>query len=329
MPIPYRPVTDRKQLIQEAITTQKRIDARYADNKQVEINVDGTIIRARTEAANKIARTKRVPAKYASFTESLRTVMVEHMLYHIYEEVIKGAQKTIGRQLINEATMHSMCYSFISDNEGPSSLISKMTGYNRNASYFIEGMVDIYKKHFKSILEGVDRDDAESFVVPSEKMKEFKDDIDNHCAECNVVTDAIADRVADSIVTFIKDEAEDRAKIEEALASTKEKVDSLKTDDEQLKESYARLGRRLVNDIRNKPKSLYGEMVNTMAHSVMGSKTLQTEFMTEDNHIDVGKVIDKTALMYGFLETVNSMNMVKVDSNYINEVLNSLRDISE
>lgn len=326
MPIPYRPVS-QKQLLQERFAEEARADRqKKSQERRVAIteaaeakNKDAMLERMSSLKVNTNARSQ----KYATFTENVRIALFEHAIYKVFYEAMTKVEANLDRKIMSEGVMHALAYTFIHENNGPAPLMANMNNRG-NTSYFLSEMKKIVDKNFKAVLESINKDDPDSFNISSDIMQGFKDEISTHVEYCDV-TDSIADRVTSAITDFFETNASDKEKIVAALTATKEKIDSLKTDDESLKESYARLGRRYVMDIRNKPKTVFAEMVHIMAESVIKNDDLKEEFMTEDNHIDVERLVNKVSMMYGFLETVNTMRLIRVDDKYVQSVLESMR----
>ena len=326
MPIPYRPVS-RKVLLQERFDEEARLNRRAKAEEKRRAIKESAEAKNRDAMIDKLTSQRVNPAKrddkFASFTESVRITLFEHAVYKVFYEAMKKVEGNLNREIISESVMHALTYSFIHENGGPSVLISNMN-HRGNTTYFLSETKNLVDKAFKSIIESVDRQDVDSYHIKPEILTEFKHGVDCHICDCEV-TENIADRVTAAIEDFFKTNAEDKEKIVSALTATKEKIEALNTDDEQLKESYTRFAKKFVADIRNKPKSLFAEMVTAMAESVIKNDELKKEFMTEDNHIDVARLVNKVSMMYGFLETVNTMRLIKVDDKYVQSVLESMR----
>ena len=55
----------------------------------------------------------------------------------------------------------------------------------------------------------------------------------------------------------------------------------------------------------------------------MKNKNMQDEFMTEGK-LNMSKIINRTALMYTFIESLNTSRIANVDSHFIEEVIADL-----
>ena len=61
-----------------------------------------------------------------------------------------------------------------------------------------------------------------------------------------------------------------------------------------------------------------------MCESCMKNQELSEEF-TENGKLNVPKIVDRMQVMYTFIETVNTMNLYKVDEAYMQNLIESLR----
>lgn len=326
MPIPYRPVS-QKQLLKQRFAEEARINKQIESQKQKNVITEAAEAKSRDSMLEKMSSLKVNSAKraekYAAFTENVRIALFEHAVYKVFSEAMNKVEGNLKRSIVSESVMHALTYNFIHENNGPAPLMANMNNHN-SSTYFLSETKRIIDRTFKAIIESIDKNDPDTFNISSDIMQGYKDEISSHVEYCDVA-DNIADRVTAAITDFFKSNAEDKEKIVAALSATKEKIDSLKTDDEALKESYARLGRRYVTDVRNKPKTVFTEMVHIMAESVLKDEKLKDEFMTESNRIDVERLVNKVSMMYGFLETVNTMRLIRVDDKYVKSVLESMR----
>lgn len=323
MPIVYRPVP-QKVLIEEANEARKLEAIREQRKLKREAIAEADMQSLRESTLDTLKTHTSRRDKYAGFTERVRNLLMEHALSSLFEDVLAEVASRTGGSGYSPSIVHSMCYTFITENNGSSNLLNNMKGKGKG-TYLLAETYNIINSTFKSILEYVDREDPNTYTISNDVMSTYKDSLHKHYEECELAEN-IANRVTAAITGFIERNADDKKSIVNALTATKEKIDSLKTDDESIKESYARIGKRYISDVRNKPKGLFSEMVFSMTESVMSHKDISKEFLTEDAHIDMDKIVDKVTMMYGFLETVNALRLVNVDEAYIQEVLDSIKE---
>lgn len=275
------------------------------------------------------AATKRdtLQQKYAHFSENVKVRLLGSAVSDIAVSAMQECNKILGKDFFlteNANTLNAITYAFIHENGEASSIIYNMS--HRPTTQYLGDLVSTIKKTHKSMLEGVNPMDPDSFHIGDIAMKDYEKHVGETFGHDELV-DSIATRVADAIKNFIQQNADDKQKIIDAMTATKQKVDSMKDASDSVKESYTNLGRRYIADIREKKHGLFDEMVRQMCKSVITTENavLKEEFM-EDAHINIGKVVNKIATMYTFIETVNSMQLVKVDEAFINDVLKSIAE---
>ena len=142
----------------------------------------------------------------------------------------------------------------------------------------------------------------------------------------------IRSRVADAEETFIRNNAEDKKKVDELLNKISNNVktvedlnDKNEAKAEVAKES-ARYNKMKIDSIReNRPLTVFEKMTRNLSSSIITNESVLKEYTDEDTGtLDMGAVIESARVMYGFLETVNTLQLAKVDANYIQNILDSM-----
>lgn len=264
--------------------------------------------------------------RYAKFSENVKLRLLGHSITEIAESAMQRANEKLDRKFFNHEnynTINAITYNFIRENGEASTLINNVT--TKPMSTYMAEVMSTIKKTQRSVLEGVDHNDPDSFKMTSGVM----DDYSAHVGEVfghDELVDSIADRVASTLQDFVTQNAKDKEKIIAALTATKDKVESLGPDaSEELKESYANLSRRFIADVRAKKHGIFNEMVVRMSKAIMKSENpnVKAKFM-EGAHLNVESIVNNVATMYTFIETVNSMGLVNVDEAFITNMLNDI-----
>ena len=142
----------------------------------------------------------------------------------------------------------------------------------------------------------------------------------------------IRSRVADAEETFIRNNAEDKKKVDELLNKISNNVktvedlnDKNEAKAEVAKES-ARYNKMKIDSIReNRPLTVFEKMTRNLSSSIITNESVLKEYTDEDTGtLDMGAVIESARVMYGFLETVNTLQLAKVDANYIQNILDNM-----
>lgn len=156
----------------------------------------------------------------------------------------------------------------------------------------------------------------------------------------------IRNRVADAEETFIKRNAEDKKKIDELIdrisnnvKTVKDMNDQAETDEEteqelnksgeESKEGAAqesvRVARRRVNhSIQNRPHNLLEFMTNNLAKQITKDRVIREEYMGDDGRMDMQRIFEAGKVMYGFLETLNTLQLQNIDKEYIKKLIHEM-----
>lgn len=262
---------------------------------------------------NKTEQRNRIQARYTSFHEDVQNALLSDCLFRIYEGAVVDTALNSNH---SRGIMRSMVNGFIRESGGAGQVINKM----RSKSIIMSELAGLVNKYTKIISESVDKDNVDSFTIKAEIREKFFDDLDME--DTQSVSDSIKQRVTDSIDEFVQTNTNDQMDIKAALANAAEKAAANK-DDEAVQESYAMLGKQKISDIRNRKKGVYHSMISSLAESAYKHDELKNEFFTE-GHIDMDKIANRTTLMYTFMEMTNATGLVRVDEEYIADVIDGL-----
>lgn len=306
-------IQEQESIVQESAIEKKRQEQHLKAQEGVTENV-----------LNKIAEQEVIKNKYISFVESTKISFLSECIYNVYK---KAMDPDIIRQENSTAIMRSMVNGFINEEE-VGTILFKM----KNGSNLLSEMHNLVNKYTKMVTESVDKNNPETFCIDYNIRDKFFEEL--KLDDVEEVAAAIKQRVSDAIDEFIYSNNVDRIDIKDTLQAAKEKMESIEDDEnpdevigatsQEIKESYDHLAKRKISEIRGRKKNLFHSLVSVMAENVVKNKDLQSEFMTE-NKINMPKIVDRISLMYTFMETTNSMKLVKVDENYVNEVLESMK----
>ena len=145
----------------------------------------------------------------------------------------------------------------------------------------------------------------------------------------------ISQRVADAEEEFIQRNAEDKKRIDDLLGKISDNIktvedlsdnesDKSKTEAKIAQESTMMLRRKIKNITENRPQSVFEKMARKLTENVTKDSDLRSIYLAESGRTDVASVIEHTKVMYGFLEALSVLQLEKVDSAYIENVLKSM-----
>ena len=183
--------------------------------------------------------------------------------------------------------------------------------------------------------EPIDADDSSDTDTTVDGDTENKgkifDDLENE-DDVQKAIELIRTRVADAEETFIRNNAEDKKKIDELLNKISTNVKTVETMAEkdpkkaQVATEAVREYKRKINDVyKEKSFTVFGKMASILTESIVKDDAIRESYTTEDGTLDVDLAVESAKVMYGFLETLNTIQIEKVDEKYIANIINGMR----
>ena len=175
-----------------------------------------------------------------------------------------------------------------------------------------------------------DDSDKSSDDNDSEGKGKILDNLDKE-EDVQKAIDTIRNRVADAEETFIKNNAEDKKKIDELLtkisANVKTVNDLNNKEDPKSKiaQESVQMAKRQIDMIKtNRPLTIFEKMTRNLSLNIVKDCAVRESFIEEHGQLDVDMIVETAKVMYGFLETVNTLQLEKVDEAYIKNVLENM-----
>lgn len=266
---------------------------------------------------NREAQTARY-RKFTAFTEQVRDMLLEHVLFTLCSKALAKTDAKRNTSVMesydNSTAIHAMTYKFIHENGGSAPLMTSMR--LKGNCYYTETIHSLIESTFKAIMEKVDKNDPDTFNIDSLVVEKFKNEIASE--DTDIMSEDISDKITAAIGEFIEGNIKDKDAIVSALEKTKDKIEEIDPEKEAVREDYARLGKRFITEVRNKKHGLFNEMVTVLSKEAITNKSLRENYFS-NGKVNVGKVVEKSTIIYGFLETVNSMRLINITPEYIKE----------
>lgn len=166
------------------------------------------------------------------------------------------------------------------------------------------------------------KDDAESKM-----FDELEDEEDVQKA-----IELIRTRVADAEETFIRNNAEDKKKMNELLnkiSNNVKTVEDLADKDpaavEAAKES-AMYYKGKMNDVKfERELTVFERMSRILTENIVKNDNIKDMYLNEAGQLDIPLVIESAKVMYAFLETLNTIQIENVDEKYITKVFADMK----
>ena len=216
---------------------------------------------------------------------------------------------------------------FIEEQGGARSLLRRMSG----KTYFLETVRQIVEDTEEEV-EATATDDEKDFnELPAENKDEMLDKLENE-DDVDQAVDIIANRISSAEEEFIKKNAEDKEKIESIVNDINNRIQAVKDDPsksdevkEEIEQEAAIECKRKTNRVyEGRRHTIFEHMVSGVSASILKDPELKKDYLNEDGKFDMEKVVGTVKCMYGFLEFVNTTQLVKIDEEYIDNLLKEI-----
>lgn len=184
----------------------------------------------------------------------------------------------------------------------------------------------------KETLDADSEDKEDSVTDDDGNLKDSKEEMFDKLENDDDISDAvdiIAKRISDAETQFIQKNAEDKEKIKNIVNKVDDRIKAVTQSDEDEEskeeaiESEKNESARLITDIKEKRfHSVFEGIVKDNFEYIMKDQELKESYMDIDGSMDMTRIVESSRIMYGFLEFVNSLQLEKVDEDYILKVIN-------
>ena len=183
----------------------------------------------------------------------------------------------------------------------------------------------------EDIDEEIADDEAESDVEsePEDYDNKVLEDLDKE-EDVQKAVALIRQRVADAEETFIKNNARDKEQINTLLGKISDNIktveDMAEKDKEVGKDAVAqenvRMSRRGIDNItNNRPLSIMEMFARSLNKDIIRDDVLKEHYIEENGKLDMDTIVESAKVLYGFLETLNTIQIGrKIDKAYLEEI---------
>ena len=173
-------------------------------------------------------------------------------------------------------------------------------------------------------------DDGEADIEPEPEDYDNKvlEDLDKE-EDVQKAVALIRQRVADAEETFIKNNAKDKEQINALLGKISDNIktveDMSEKDKENGKDAVAqenvRMSRRNIDHITNdRPLSIMEMFARQLNKDIIRDEHLKEAYIEEDGSLDMDTIVESAKILYGFLETLNILQLKTIDAKYIESI---------
>lgn len=254
-------------------------------------------------------------ANYNKFlTESKDFLVVEamnQMLLQCLPNDLDPQLKAVGK---------NCCENFVKE-EGTNNILRRC----KNTLFLCE-FSNIVEETYKKVVHGAADNKADEFEIDNSTMKDYYDKLRgmNYEPMCKTIITRVADAERDFVTSNIKD----REQIESAAEKAKDKIDAIRTKDEDtaedIKEEFTIMYKKEVNNIENRRRNILESIIRHMGKNIVSDDNSRNGFVQENGKLNMNRIIDTSEVMYTFLEMVNTIQLKEVNAAYLESVIKSI-----
>ena len=286
------------------ITESKSISNMESNNKK---NEELNKMRQLRESADRSMK------QFPKFMNKVKTYfIVEGMMFTIDQAMKKDTNISYDRNICR-----NILENYVNDHN-PELVLKAM----EEKTMYLSSMAKVIREEVEAVEEGCNKADSDTFNIKTSTNTDFFDKL-------NMMTnDQLSKSIHNSILKatqdFVEGVTKDKENMKETAEKIKAKVDELKTDDEQVKESYYRAyENRIKTSRKERPKNLLESVIISLSENAHRNEVLKEAFINEGK-TNLDKIMNVATGIYVTLEAMNSSRLQVMGKRIFNEVLTSL-----
>lgn len=261
----------------------------------------------------------------ADFKEAVQEEFLVEALYNgllkpvLESQYLGTSQQKFGKELIRK---------FVTE-QGTNRLLRDFKYRN----IYLSEMAYLVNKETESVLENCEKkckeglSEKDAYGIETGNINNLVLDVKETIP--NDITSLIKNRVEDSLVDFVDNSKKNKAEINSIYDNANTKI-SMANGDEELQQEATAFAKRREYEILNRDCNLLEAMSELMLESAYTIEPLKKYYLNESGKVDFKRVLDDTKVMYSFLECLNTLNIIPVTEEYINNMLNDMkRELNE
>ena len=258
------------------------------------------------------------------YNEKVYTEMLSTSLKGIYITALENHMFMDDR---THAIAENMVDKFIEEQGGAKVLLSKMEG----KTYLLDTVRNIVIEAAEEAIEKSSDDDVELDHIDDESKEKLFDKLEKE-EDIDTAVELISDRISTAEEEFIKKNKEDKEKIENIVNDINDRIKAVKKNNnmddetkEEIQEECAIAQRKRIKEVYgNRQHTVFEQMVHSLSKSVLKDSELKPLYTTESGKLNIEGIVDSTKCLYGFLEFVNTTQLIKVDETYVEKILKEM-----
>lgn len=286
------------------ITESKSISNMESNNKR---NEELNKMRQLRESADKSIK------QFPKFMNKVKTYfIVEGMMFTIDQAMKEDINISYDRNICR-----NILENYVNDHN-PELVLKAM----EEKTMYLSNMAKVIREEVEAVEEGCNKADSDTFNIKTSTNTDFFDKL--NMMTNDQLSKSIHNSVLKATQDFVEGVAKDKENMKETAEKIKAKVDELKTDDEQVKESYYKAyENRIKTSRKERPKNLLESVIVSLSENAHRDEVLKEAFITEGK-TNLDKIMNVATGVYVTLEAMNSSRLQVMDKKVFNEVMTSI-----
>ena len=286
------------------ITESKSISNMESNNKK---NEELNKMRQLRESADRSMK------QFPKFMNKVKTYfIVEGMMFTIDQAMKEDTNISYDRNICR-----NILENYVNDHN-PELVLKAM----EEKTMYLSSMAKVIREEVEAVEEGCDKADSDTFNIKTSTNTDFFDKL--NMMSNDQLSKSIHNSVLKATQDFVEGVTKDKENMKETAEKIKAKVDKLKTDDEQVKESYYRTyENRIKTSRKERPKNLLESVIISLSENAHRDEVLKEAFINEGK-TNLDKIMNVATGVYVTLEAMNASRLQVMDKRIFNEVLTSL-----
>ena len=269
---------------------------------------------------NIVAAHEAAVDKFYAYKDDVKKTLLKEALMHIYE----GSFHNIS------AREHALCEALLEQYVNDTGVTVLMKNMKFSESYLLRKIYESVEEYSKDITADASVDNPDSQTIDPVKVDDFWKDIDKS-EDIEDITNLIRMRVSNAEEDFVNKNQEDKQDVKTVLKQTAARVQAAKGSNdndysEAVEESETRLAKDRIYQIQHESyHNVFDRMVRNLSEVALTNEEAKNEFLAENGHLDVEKIVESARCMYTLLEMVGTIQLENVDQQYIEDTLKSIK----
>lgn len=270
----------------------------------------------RIDSEERYYESKKINEQFEQFCTNVKNFLVSESINYILQTTLQEKSST------DREMGKVLCENFVKE-IGASSLLKRF----EHESYTLAEISSVINETYDNVMCKIDKNDTLTFCIKPSDKKSFYDGLDG--LDVSKISDKIHQRCCDATADFIQSNINDKLDFEEIANKTKEKIDNIKARSKEQKDNmmkeYAMITKQQTENVRNRKKNIYEQMVINMTSQIIKNSNLSEKFTNEEGKLNIDKITETVDVMYHFLETINTAKIYNVNESYLKSILESIQ----